>query len=87
VNNDLNVTQKDPNKPPAETPQRPMTPVCPYCGIDPLRVMSSPFKLGALIVMSVYCGVCRKLLSMFPVGMDEPMVQPAQSDSRIVLPN
>lgn len=78
--NKENITQKFPSPEEGASCLLPPMPVCPYCGTKPAKVISSPFKLGPLTLMTIFCAVCHKILSMFPVGMDQPeeaMVQPA----------
>ena len=58
------------------------TPICPHCGINPLVVNANPFQMGMITVLTVFCAACLKVVSMFPVGMQEPRV--VAPDSPIV---
>jgi hypothetical protein len=83
----MNITQTDPMKEDlqrAALPQRQPVPACPHCGTKPARVVSAPFKLGPLAILNIFCMDCEKIITMFPIGMDEPLVQ---EPSRILLPN
>jgi hypothetical protein len=66
-------------RPNEEFPQ--MFPICPYCGTDPATIASTPFQLGPLTFLALFCStrMCRKILALQVVGAQEP--------PRIVMPN
>jgi len=60
----------------------PATPVCPWCGTDPVPITALPFKIGPLHVLLAFCAACRKTLALLPLGMEENLVQPAGQAGR-----
>jgi hypothetical protein len=81
-----NFTKKDPKPKPDGPPLIPeVNPVCPYCGTSPARVMASPFKMGPVVLSTVFCASCKKILAIFPIGMDEPLVQQATNSQLVSL--
>jgi len=86
----LEMPRKGPPSPArAGPPERfgELLPVCPGCGQDPARVCSAPFEMTftnghRLGLLTLFCAnpACRKIFTIFPVGMAEP------EPSRLVVP-
>ncbi len=69
------LTKRVPPRP--DPPElRPMYPVCPYCGTDPATIASTPFQMGPLTVLALFCSQasCRKILALQVVGAQEPKI-------------
>lgn len=74
-----NFTQKDPTCEDGSC-QIQIMPSCPYCGTSPAKVLTAPFKMGPMLLATVFCKDCTKIITIFPIGVDEPRIQPPESN-------
>lgn len=54
-------------------------PKCPHCNESPARVVCSPFTLGIVTALTIYCGnpECCKIFTIVPIGpaqKEEPLI-------------